>query len=523
MNSFFSHRVCGIKQLLLLIVLITTSAAIFAQKIEFTPEEKEWIKNHPVIYHGYEPNWPPYEMYNNGDYKGIIGDYVKILERETGIEIKPVPNITWKETVEGLKSGEIDFTVCAGITDERKQYLNFTKPYISSPMVIVTQKEGVFVSGLDGLRGKTISLPTQYYTVELIAKDYPDIKIIEKQSIEDCIRSVSMGETDAFVGNLVVASYYIEHLGFTNLKIAAPTDYDKTHIGLAARKDWPELISISQKVFDNISFQEKNDILQKWVAVRYEYGVNMAKIKTYVFYALIAIILLFALVLLWNKSLKREIKKRKKIEKQLEETLLKTNRKSEERKVLLQEIHHRVKNNLQIIISLLRLQQNDDEYLTKKLNETINRINAISLVHEKVYQSENVANIKLTDYVRSLAEDIINSFSDHHPKLIIESNIDEVNLKPLIPLALILNELITNSLKYGLINLTDGQISIKINHEVDKTTLHYTDNGKWIEPKKESSFGLSLIEIFTEQLDGSYTRTIEKGTTYYFTFNQVLK
>lgn len=511
--------------LLLFIFLIDSQSFAESKKIEFTEEEKEWIKNHPVIEFGHEPMWLPFEIYKDGEYSGIIGDYVKILERETGIDFKPIPDITWEETIEGLKSGEVDFTCCAGITPERQEYLNFTKPYISSPMVIVTRMDGDFVGGLRDLQGKIISLPENYYTGEVISRDYPNIKINYKKGIEEAIKAVSLGESEAFVGNLVVVSYYIEHRGYTNLKIAAPTDYNKAHIGLAARKDWPELISIAQKVFDNISYQEKDAILQKWMKVRYEYGVNMKEVWRYVFFFGSIILIAFIIILLWNKSLKKEITKRKQIEKELEAALSSSNKKSEERKVLLQEIHHRVKNNLQIVVSMLRLQQNDDdEVLAKKLNETITRINSISLVHEKVYLSENVAKINLKQYVTSLAQEILTSYRfETKPKLQVESNIGEVDLKPLVPLALILNELITNSLKYGLEGINEGIINISIYSKTDLIEMKYSDNGIWKEPTKTTSFGQTLIDVFTEQLGGTYTRNTEKGTAYTFEFKEFLK
>ncbi|MDB4534777.1 transporter substrate-binding domain-containing protein, partial [Vicingaceae bacterium] len=467
-----------IKCSFLLLLFSVISLNTFSQKNQFTEEENDWIKNHPVIYHGYEPDWPPYEIFENGEYSGIVGDYVKILEREIGIRIEPIPNITWEKTIAGLKSGEVDFTVCAGITEERKVYLDFTKPYISSLMVIVTRIDGDFVGSLRHLEGKTISLPEKYYTGEMISQDYPGIKIDYKPSIEEAIKAVSIGESEAFVGNLVVVSYYIEHKGYSNLKIASPTDYNKSHIALAARKDWPELISISQKVFDNISYQERDAILQKWMKVRFEYGVNMEEIWRYVAIFGVLIFLAFIIILFWNKSLKREVAKRILIEQALEVALDNSNKKSEERKILLQEIHHRVKNNLQIIVSLFRLQQDEsDELLEKKLNETITRINAIALVHEKIYLSDDLAKIELKQYLKELANDIISSFTGVNvPKLIVESNVDNVYLKTLVPMALILNELITNSLKYGVLDVKNGEISISVKNKGGVVFLDYSDN-----------------------------------------------
>jgi two-component sensor histidine kinase len=519
--NFFENISKFFKCFLLLLIVGAFSVNTFSQKIEFSEKEKEWIKNHPVIYHGYEPNWPPYEIFENGRYSGIVGDYVKILEREIGIAIEPIPNITWEKTITGLKSGEVDFTVCAGITDERKEFLNFTEPYISSPMVIVTRVDGDYVGNLRHLVGKTISLPKRYYTGEMIRQDYPGIKIDFKPNIEEAIRAVSIGETEAFVGNLVVVSYYIEHKGYSNLKIAAPTDYNKAHIALAARKDWPELISISQKVFDHISYQERDAILQKWIKVRFEYGVNMKEIWRYVAIAGFLIFMAFIIILFWNKSLKREVAKRILIEQALEVALDISNKKSEERKVLLQEIHHRVKNNLQIIVSLLRLQKDESEVLLgEKLNETITRINTIALVHEKIYHSDDLSKIDLKQYITELASDIGNSFtSTNVPRLTAESNIDEVDLKALIPLALILNELITNSLKYGIEGIHNGEIKISVESRDGIVCMNYSDNGKWVKPiAGVKGFGHTLIEVLTEQLEGSFEIETENKTSYNFRF-----
>lgn len=520
-GSPFNAKIQLICSIVLVFGLLVFPNSGITQNINFTEEEQEWIKKHPVIKFGYEPMWLPFEIYKDGEYSGIIGDYVKILEREIGIDFQPIPDITWEETVAGLKSGEIDFTCCAGPTEERKKYLNFTRAYVSSPMVIVTRKDGDFVGGFRDLYGKTISLPENYYTGEVISRDYPEINIDYKPGIEEAIEAVSLDESQAFVGNLVVVSYYIEHMGYSNLKIAAPTNYDKAHIALAARKDWPELISISQKVFDSISYQERDAILQKWMKVRFEYGVNMKEVWSYAAIIGSVVLIAFIIVLLCVQFLKGEVGKRKLIEKALETALNTSNKKSEERKVLLQEIHHRVKNNLQIIISLLRLQKNEsDELLEKKLNETITRINAIALVHEKIYHSDDVAHIHLKQYVEELANDIVRSFTRNNvPKLIIESNIDEVDLKNLVPMALILNELVTNSLKYGVVHVENGKISISIERKDEIVYLNYSDNGKWIQPMVNSrGFGHTLIDVFTEQLEGSYEIGTQSGTSYNFNF-----
>ncbi len=193
----------------------------------------------------------------------------------------------------------------------------------------------------------------------------------------------------------------------------------------------------------------------------------------------------------------------------------------EEKTVLLKEIHHRVKNNLQVISSLLKLQASemDNEETIRQFNEAINRVGSMALIHEKMYQTDDLAKIDLKDYLTSLMEDILSSYRNQtNIQIIIKSSVDDLDIKSLVPVALIFNELISNSLKHAFKERTDGEIFIHITEgEGNMTNIVYRDNGKWVVPQKESSFGLILIETFTEQLDGEFNRTTENGTIYTFT------
>ena len=489
-------------------------------KIEFTEEEKEFIKNHPKIEFGYEPNWPPYEMYEEGEYKGIIGDYVKIIEKETGIDFVPIPDITWKETLEGLKTGKIKTSICVGITEDRQKYLNFTEPYISSFMVIITRKDFEFVGGLDYLRGKTVAVPKGYYTGEVLKKDYGDVKLSIHEGIYQSLKAVSVGDADAFVGNLMVASYYIEHLGLSNLKVAAPTEYDKTHIAFAASKEWPELVSIVQKILGELTFQQKNDILQKWINVRFEHGVDMKLVWKISIYSIVGVLLVVGGFLFWNETLKKEIKHRAKVEEELAKSLQEISTQNDERKNLLNEIHHRIKNNLHMVSGLLKLQglESGNPEVEKQLSEAVERVTSIAIVHDKIYKSENTKNLSLKDFVDVLATEIISSFSKQDlVSLKIEGDLKLKNTNPMPSIALIMNELITNSLKYAFKSTENPEISITIMEEGEIVELGYSDNGTWRKPSGENrTFGLNLIEIFVAQLEGEYTRNTENGTSYKF-------
>ena len=195
---------------------------------------------------------------------------------------------------------------------------------------------------------------------------------------------------------------------------------------------------------------------------------------------------------------------------------------NEEKTLLLKEIHHRVKNNLQVVSSLLRLQASEltDHHTKDQFNEAISRISSMALIHEKMYQKEDLANLDLKVYLDSLIIDLMNTYSaTGEINVTIDSNLQHMEIKNLVPVALIFNELITNSLKHAFTNTKQGEINISILTKGLDVLISYRDNGNWIKPVSDNSFGMTLIETFTEQLDGEYTINLEKGTEYKFCFS----
>ena len=195
--------------------------------------------------------------------------------------------------------------------------------------------------------------------------------------------------------------------------------------------------------------------------------------------------------------------------------------KNDEKAILLKEIHHRVKNNLQVVTSLLRLQSNDidDPKHLALYKESIGRVAAMALIHEKIYQSPDLTVIDLEQYTKSLAADLINSYAiSTDVELIIKSNMHNFSLKSLVPLALIFNELISNSLKHGFKNRSTGMIIISIRDAKSVLLVDYSDNGEWIDNNGENSLGTDLIDSLTEQLTGSYKLDTIQGTSYKFEF-----
>ena len=190
-----------------------------------------------------------------------------------------------------------------------------------------------------------------------------------------------------------------------------------------------------------------------------------------------------------------------------------------ENETLLKEIHHRVKNNLQIIISLLRMQSKELKSEESKMyfEEAINRIMAIFLVHQKLYGEKELSKIDLESYIEELVNNIIGISKDKNDiELYILSNVKDLSLETIMPLGLLINELASNSLKHAF-NNEKGNISIVINQTGDKFDFDYSDNGTWKTPVSgRVSFGVELIDILTDQMNGSKVLQREQGTKYSF-------
>lgn len=196
-----------------------------------------------------------------------------------------------------------------------------------------------------------------------------------------------------------------------------------------------------------------------------------------------------------------------------------------EKTVLLKEVHHRVKNNLQVIISLMRLQMRELESkeAISKFKETINRVLTMSMIHEKMYQSESLSKVNLEQYFMDLSLDLLNSYQiEYNVQFKADFDIDQIELKSIVPLALIFNELYSNSLKHAFDKVENPKIEFTLRKESESILLlEYTDNGVWKKPEREMSFGLELIDSLTSQLDGSIEFSDSPNTSYVFRFKNI--
>jgi two-component sensor histidine kinase len=209
----------------------------------------------------------------------------------------------------------------------------------------------------------------------------------------------------------------------------------------------------------------------------------------------------------------------KNMQKQIEKSL-------KEKDILLKEIHHRVKNNLQIIISLLNLQTGyiRDEASLKAVKDGQSRVRTMALVHEKFYQSDELSEINFVEYIEKLCHFLYQSYGDKTSRIEVKIGGDHINLDmdTAMPCGLLINEIVSNAYKYAFPGQTNGTISIQLKKTDNRITANIHDDGIGLpldfDFEKQESLGMQLIQALTNQLDGELKIDRENGTTFEITF-----
>ena len=224
------------------------------------------------------------------------------------------------------------------------------------------------------------------------------------------------------------------------------------------------------------------------------------------------------------QQVQSELAERKRAEEEIIASL-------KEKDILLKEVHHRVKNNLQTISSLLRLQCDyiKDEKTLALFNESQSRIRSMALIHEKLYQSKDLFRIDFAEYIRELAANLLRSYSASSQPITLRINAQDIwlNIDTAIPCGLIINELFLNSLKHAFTpTIQKPEIFIEIHSShVDEFTLIIGDNGvglpQDLDFRNTESLGLQLVCTFTEQLEGTINLDNSKGTTFIIEFYEL--
>ncbi|MCB1859161.1 MAG: transporter substrate-binding domain-containing protein [Gammaproteobacteria bacterium] len=269
--------------------------------VELSAPEQAWLDQHRLLRFTGDPNWLPYEAVNDkGEYIGIVSDHLRLIESILGVRFEYVPTETWSESVAKAREGGVD-VLSETDNSELASVLRFTKPYLSSPVVIVMNESRGYVGNINQIASQRIAVIKDYGYVPEIRARYPDLDYYTVDTIQDGLTAVSTGAVDALLSTLAQASYHIGELGINNVRIVGRTEFD-TRLALGVQKWLEPLVPLLNRALDAITKGQKQQILDRWGREKFAARTNYERITLVMAIAGVVV----ALTLLWTYSIRRQ-------------------------------------------------------------------------------------------------------------------------------------------------------------------------------------------------------------------------
>ncbi len=236
-------------------------------------KEKNYLEKKKTIKMCVDPDWMPFEKIEKGKHVGIAADYIKIIEEKIKKPIILVPTKTWSESLELGQKKDCDIFSLIRTTPQREKYLNFTKPYLEIPLVIAADINAPFIDNILQVKDKKIAIVKDYAVGEILRIKYPDINFVDVNNIHEGLELVEKGNVFGFIDTLLTIGYQIQNNYIGQLKISGRFN-EIWELGIGVRNDEPILTSIFDKAIDDISANQKQRILNKWISVNYQKEID---------------------------------------------------------------------------------------------------------------------------------------------------------------------------------------------------------------------------------------------------------
>ncbi|MCP5381890.1 MAG: transporter substrate-binding domain-containing protein [Kordiimonadaceae bacterium] len=266
-------------------------------------DEKEWLSQHKTIRVSIEANGIPFDFLDqDGNLSGISGEILNEIGALLNVRFVWSGNRNWAEGLEQIRSGKSDIVGAILKTEEREDYLDFTESYYSASDLIFAKVDRIDLSSLEALKGLSVAVIKGDAKIAYFKAEYPSIKIVLAESISEAMKFVADGTADAYIGGIISGNHIITEYRLANIGVVGETGLEAP-LRIGTRTDLPLLSSAIKKALNSISEQDKNRIIQKWIAT------PVSQDADYSFYIEIFSFLVFliAAVLFWNWRLKKQV------------------------------------------------------------------------------------------------------------------------------------------------------------------------------------------------------------------------
>jgi len=462
-------------------------------RVKLTDAERAWVQAHPVVRFGYDPGWPPFSYRDeNAAFAGIDREFLDRLAARLGVKFVPVDSRSWPEAYDNAKAGGADFLVSTSESEERAKVFVFTRPYASFPMAIIARTDAPALHSLDELNGRKVAAARGYVGTDTLQRDYPRIEIEVFDTLDLAFVAVSQGKADAVATNIANAHYVVRNLGLANLKVAGVMPY-LFQLRYAVRRDEPVLRDILDKGVASLNLREREAIIAPWVKldytdiVRWDYLMRWAG-------ALTGLAALVGGLIMWRHlSLRSELEKRLRIQKELEAAHARLERLNEEKSGLMRMAAHDLRSPLTGITMCIDMMRIDPG---RPAREAFDRVEA--LVNQMAHMIRNLLDVEaLEDGSRrlqieplDLAASVRETLSALRPvaerkRIVLRMEMTADALEVLADRAAlfqVMENLVSNALKYS---SPETEIVVEIGALHDgRACLRVQDQGPGIKPEE---------------------------------------
>ncbi len=320
MKRLFSHR-----SLLLLFTFIVAMAcpvhandAPPATPISLSDADRHWLRAHPVIRIGIDANYAPYSFTGErGQVKGIVPEYLSLLENALGIRFEISSDLTWPQLMQAVRERRLDAVATVVRLPERETFMAFSRVYLTTPLVVMTRMDSPQLESLEELSRARITLVTGYSASAQANDAIPGLHPYYVPTALDGLQAVASGTADAYIGVLGVNTFLAAQHGISNLKVNGAFDMKDNGQRFGVRNDWPELAHLIDRALDSVPSEKQSEILSRWLPMQSgnltELGPPSLASRLFPWLVIFSCIVAFGYftALVWNRQLRRELDRRK--------------------------------------------------------------------------------------------------------------------------------------------------------------------------------------------------------------------
>lgn len=490
-----------------------------AKELGLTSGEVTWLSEHPVIRVMSDHRWAPLEYLDGqGNRRGMTVDLLDRMADSLGVRFEFTQEKSWAEGLAALARGECDMASCVVPTPDRLCYLGFTAPYLRLSNLIYGGLQSPYIEDLRLLKGSRILVVEGFAVEEMLARDYPELALTPVIDTEAAVGLLAKGKADYFISDMASVGYYVQQDAIGSIKVVGETPY-AYELSMAARLDRGPLASAINKALAAIPEPQMRSIRLAWfnepVPRKFDWR-PFAWLGSF-------LVLLAMAALAWIRTLSSRVKARTADLATAngllgEEVAIRARTEAELQKALaakelvLKELNHRIKNNLMVILGLVRLSSSEDEREHEALEETANRIEAVAKVHEQLNEAADTGDaVDLGAYLGNLADGVRKAILAGGNAILEVSAARGIMLgvKETVSLGIMVNELLTNARKYAFPGGRRGRIRLVVDLAAgSKARVTVADDGVGMDPESgghKGSLGSTILHSLADGLKASLT------------------